>query len=86
MDIKDLITVGDLSKELSVSPQTAKAMVGDLPVALSVGRTHLYFRSQVRDVVRQRNQTVLNFLGVRPETESYDTVITDAAPASENQE
>lgn len=86
MDIKDLITVADLSKELGVSPQTAKSMVSDLGVALSVGRTNLYYRLDVREVVRQRNEAVLNFLGVRPESESYDTVITDTVSVSEDQE
>jgi hypothetical protein len=86
MNAAEVLTIADLAKELGVSHATAKPLTEGLPVVMTVGRTNLYFRRDVKDALRERHQKVLNFLGVRPESESYDNVMTSDAKVSDEQE
>lgn len=88
MEIKseDLMTVRKVAEELKVSDPAVRTMLDTVEPTLTVGRVRLYHRDAVKAALRVRHESVLNFLGVRPESESYDNVISTDAPASDDQE
>jgi len=62
INVDDIVTTSGLAAELGMSVQTANAILADVP-SVKVGRTHLYERSAVRQVIAEKNSKVLQFLG-----------------------
>lgn len=83
------MTVSMIQAEVGMSHASVTAMLADTNPVLTVGRTKLYQRKAVWDLVYERNQQVLGFLGfpVNP-SESYDLIVTPAVSddAAEGQE
>ncbi len=84
--VEDLMTIRQVAEELRSSDPSVRLMLDAVEPTLKVGRVRLYHRDAVKAALRVRHEFVLNFLGVRPESESYDNVITTDAPASDDQE
>lgn len=73
INVDDIITTSGLATELGMSVQTANVILAEVP-SVKVGRTHLYERSAVRQVIAERNEKVLQFLGFPTDLSlSYDS-------------
>lgn len=83
-----LMTIGQIATELHWPESKVRTIIGvELEPSLVVGRVKLFERSAVQTFLRGYHQDVLNFLGVLPTEESYDSNIQEAAEAvSEDQE
>ncbi len=85
IDTEKMVRVGDLAEELKASLATVRGLVADVP-NVKMGTARFYERDAVKAALRERNKHLLRFLGVRPESESYDTNISAAAELSGEQE
>lgn len=83
-NLADLMTIGDVAKELRYPLTRARALTDTINPALVVSRVKLYSREDVVAKLREQNETLLTFLGVRPVAESYDTVISDDVVDTQN--
>lgn len=74
-----LMTIGQIAAELHWPESKVRALIGgELDPSLVVGRVKLFERSAVQSFLRGYHQDVLNFLGVLPVEESYDTNILES--------
>lgn len=85
IDTERVVTVAQLVEELGVSIPTARGMVEELAVVVTINRTHFYDREDVKDVLRQRNDKLLDFLGVLSPEDSYDGNVIASMEASLNE-
>jgi hypothetical protein len=83
-NLADLMTIGDVAKELHYPLTRARALTDTIDPALVVSRVKLYSREDVVTKLREQNYNLLKFLGVRPVAESYDTVISDDVVDTQN--
>lgn len=82
-----LMTVGQIATELHWPESRVRTLIGvELEPDLVVGRVKLYERSAVQSFLRGYHQDVLNFLGILPVEESYDSNIQEAAEAASEDE
>lgn len=86
IDTDKVVTVAQIVEELGVSIPTARGIVQDLAEVATINRTSFYDRDDVKSELFDRNEKMLTFMGVRPPSESYDTNITAALEASENEQ
>jgi len=63
MALSDYITAAILSKELGVASATATSILKETGGGEKVGNTTFYNREAVRNVLVERNSTLLTFLG-----------------------
>lgn len=85
IDTERVVTVAQLVEELGVSIPTARGMVEELAVVVTINRTHFYDREDVKDVLRQRNDKLLDFLGVLSPEDSYDGNVIASMETSLNE-
>lgn len=78
----DLITAKVFADELGVPLHKANSILKNVEPELKAGNTRLWDRSAIKDALYFANEGLLQFLGVRPPSESYDVNIT----ASEDKE
>ena len=82
-----LMTIGQIAAELHWPESKVRTLTGELTPGLVVGRVKLFERSAVQSFLRGYHQDVLDFLGILPVEESYDSNIQEAAEAvSQDQE
>lgn len=86
IDTEKVVTVAQLVDELGVSIPTARGIVQDLTEVATINRTSFYDRDDVKSELYGRNEKMLAFMGVRPPHESYDTNITVALQAAEDEQ
>ena len=85
IDTERVVTVAQLVEELGVSIPTARGMVEELAVVVTINRTHFYDREDVKGVLRQRNDKLLDFLGVLSPEDSYDGNVIASMETSLNE-
>lgn len=85
IDTERVVTVAQLVEELGVSTPTARGMVEELTVVVTINRTHFYDREDVKDVLRQRNDKLLDFLGALSPEDSYDGNVIASMETSLNE-
>lgn len=88
INTEDLLTAKQVSEELGTPLSAVSKMLKAVEPALKAGNTQLWLREDVRSYVYGMNEDLLTFLGVRPPSESYDSVITDddiGEPASDGE-
>lgn len=82
---EDLLTIQQLADELKVGEPRARAILDEIPPSLTISRTRLWDRNDVRAYVYGLNEDLMKFLGARPPHESYDVNIATAEAASEGE-
>lgn len=85
IDTDRVVTVTQLTEELSVSIPTARNLVDGLTVIATINRTSFYDREDVKAVLRERHDNLLQFLGVLSPEDSYDGNIVASMEASVNE-
>lgn len=85
VNTEDLMSVKDIGDTLQISDPAVRSLMGGIKPELTIGRTALFHKEDVRSLVWNKHQAAMRFLGVRPPFESYDSNITatEAREASE---
>lgn len=78
INTEDLLTIKQVSEELGMPSSAVTKMLKAVDPALKAGNTQLWLREDVRSYLYGMNEDLLTFLGVRPPSESYDSVITSS--------
>ncbi len=81
-DTDDMVTIAQLAEELRVTDATARGIVADLEPVIRIGRAGFYSRDDIKSIFRERHKFMLLFIDVRPEAESYDSIILGDDSAS----
>lgn len=85
IDTEKVVTVTQLTEELGVSIPTARNLVDGLAVIATINRTSFYDREDVKAVLRERHDNLLQFLGVLSQEDSYDGNVIASMEASVNE-
>lgn len=85
IDTEKVVTVTQLTEELGVSIPTARNLVDGLTVIATINRTSFYDREDVKAVLRERHDNLLQFLGVLSQEDSYDGNVIASMEASVNE-
>ena len=85
IDTEKVVTVSQLVEELGVSIPTARGLVEGLGVIATINRTSFYDREEVKAVLRQRNDKLLDFLDVLSPEDSYDGNVIASMETSLNE-
>lgn len=85
IDTEKVVTVTRLTEELGVSIPTARNLVDGLAVIATINRTSFYDREDVKAVLRERHDNLLQFLGVLSQEDSYDGNVIASMEASVNE-
>lgn len=73
----DLMTVKQVSQEVGMPLSAANAMLKGIEPELIAGNTRLWHREDVKSYLYGMHVNLFEFMGVRPPSESYDSVITE---------
>jgi hypothetical protein len=82
IDTDRVVTVAQLVDELRISVPTARGLVEGLGVIATINRTSFYDREDVKAVLRERHDNLLQFLGVLSPEDSYDGNVIASMEAS----
>lgn len=85
IDTEKVVTVSQLVEELGISIPTARGLVDGLTAVATINRTSFYDREDVKALLRQRHESMLNFLGILSPEVSYDENIIVSMDESDNE-